>query len=102
MNKYNVTRARARLDGSIPASTSILITNTRTQKLADRHESNTTHTHVTLFCIQSLYSAVDDLRDIKADKEQLEIEVKEVHTYMTVCCMITSYSCSTGSLGKIT
>ena len=39
-----------------------------------------THTHVTLFCTQSLYSAVDDLRDMKADKEQLEIEVKEVNT----------------------
>ena len=30
---------------------------------------------------QSLYSAVDDLRGTKADREQLEIEVKEVYTY---------------------
>ena len=29
---------------------------------------------------QSLYSAVDDLRGTKADREQLEIEVKEVRT----------------------
>ena len=30
---------------------------------------------------QYLYSAVDDLRGTKADREQLEIEVKEVYTY---------------------
>ena len=28
--------------------------------------------------IQSLYSGVDDLRDTKADKELLEVEVREV------------------------
>ena len=35
---------------------------------------------IALFCPQSLYSAVDDLRGTKADREQLEIEVKEVCT----------------------
>ena len=53
-------------------------------------------THVTLLCMQSLYSAVDDLRDMKADKEQLEIEVKEVHTYM-----YDHHTPAYSSLGKI-
>ena len=47
--------------------------------------------------MQSLYSAVDDLRDMKADKEQLEIEVKEVHAYI-----YDHHTPAYSSLGKIT
>jgi len=45
---------------------------------------------------QSLYSAVDDLRGTKADREQLEIEVKEVYTYahiVTVSISIIQCNC---------